>query len=51
VRDLMEPQKSELIPAYWTVLKDTAKPAAVRFRAAFALAGFDADSSDGRMRN
>jgi formylglycine-generating enzyme required for sulfatase activity/tetratricopeptide (TPR) repeat protein len=46
VRELMEPQKSELIPAYWTVLKDTAQPAALRFRAACALAGFDADSSE-----
>ena len=46
VRELMEPQKSELIPAYWTVLKDTAKPAVLRFRVACALAGFDADSSE-----
>jgi formylglycine-generating enzyme required for sulfatase activity/tetratricopeptide (TPR) repeat protein len=44
VRELMEPQKSELIPAYWVVANDTAQPPVLRFRAACALAGFDADS-------
>lgn len=46
VRELMVPQKSELIPAYWTLAKDTAQPAALRFRAACALAGFDANSAE-----
>ncbi len=45
VRQLLEPHKAALIPAYWTLATDDQQPASQRFHAACALAAFDPGSS------
>ena len=44
VRQLLEPHKAELIPAYWKLATDDQQPAPRRFHAACALAEFDPET-------
>ena len=46
IRDILAPQKAELVPRLWTVLDDPKADAGRRFRAACALATYDPPTSE-----